>query len=296
MNATISCSVNPDVVHTQVLLHEKPQVKSGHKVFIVGGGPAGLEAARTAALRGREVILYEREAALGGTVVLAAKGPGRGELQLIIDYLVSELEQLGIEAHTDVEVTAEMILAQRPHTVIIATGAYTGAGLLPIPGHDLPHVTDIRRVLEGEPVDGQRVVVVDETDSHGVLSAVELLASTGKEVEVVTEDFYAGRDLVATHDLVLWKQRVLPHGIVVTPHTTVIRIEPGKVVVVDRFAEGERELPADSVVLGTYERPSQELYLALKDHIPRLFRVGDCVAPRRIEQAILEGRRAGELV
>lgn len=316
MNATISCSVNPDVVHIQPLpseltivekrkkesIGETPNPGNGlrplhsQRVCIVGGGPAGLEAARTAELRGREVVLYEREAVLGGTVALAAKGPGRGELQLITDYLVSELEQLGLEIHTGVEVTVEMVLAQRPQTVIIATGAYTGSGLLPIPGHDLPHVTDIRRVLAGEPVEGQRVVVVDETDSHGVLSVVELLASAGKNVEIVTEDFYAGRDLVATHDLVLWKQRVLPHGIIVTPHTTVVRIEPGKVIVVDRFAEGERELLADSVVLGTYERPSQELYMALKDHIPRLFRIGDCVAPRRIEQAILEGRQVGETV
>ncbi|HEY6285510.1 MAG TPA: FAD-dependent oxidoreductase [Ktedonobacteraceae bacterium] len=296
MNATISCSVNPDVVHAQVLVPEKSQVKSGQKVYIVGGGPAGLEAARTAALRAREVVLYEREADLGGTVAIAAKGPGRGELQLITDFLQSELEQLGVEVHTGVEVTAEMILAQHPHTVIIATGAHTGTGLLPIPGYDLPHVTDVRRVLAGEPVEGQRVVVVDETDSHGVLSLVELLASAGKNVEVVTEDFYVGRDLVATHELVLWKQRVLQHGIVVTPHTAVVRIEPGKVMVVDRFAEGERELPADIVVLGMYERPSQELYMALKGHVPSLFRIGDCVAPRRIEQAILEGRRVGEQV
>ena len=115
-------------------------------------------------------------------------------------------------------------------------------------------------------------------------------------MEVVTEDFYIGRDLVATHDLVLWKQRVLPHGVTMTPHTTVVRIEPGKVIVVDRFVEGERELPADIVVMGTYERPSQELYKAFKDRVPHLFRIGDCVAPRRIEQAILEGRQVGERV
>ena len=67
-------------------------------------------------------------------------------------------------------------------------------------------------------------------------------------------------------------------------------------MVVDRFAEGERALPADVVVLGTYERPSQELYQALKGRVSRLFRVGDCVAPRRLEQAILEGRQVGEQV
>jgi mycofactocin system FadH/OYE family oxidoreductase 2 len=296
MNATISCSVNPDVVHAQAYPPEKRPGKDDQKVYIVGGGPAGLEAARTAALRGRKVVLYDRETSPGGAVALAAKGPGRGELQLITDYLQSELELLGVEVFRGVEVTADMILAEHPHTVIIATGAKTGTGLLPIPGHDLPHVTDIRCVLEGEAIEGQRVVVVDETDSHGVLSAVELLATAGKHVKVVTEDYYVGRDLVATHDLVLWKQRVLPHSIMMMPHTTVVRIEPGKVIVVDRFAEGERELPADTVVLGTYERPSQELYLALKDRVPHLFRIGDCVAPRRIEQAILEGRQVGEQI
>ena len=296
MNAAISCNVNPDVLYAQPLPPEQRPVRGDQRVYVVGGGPAGLEAARTAALRGRQVILYEREATPGGAVALAAKGLGRGELQRIADYLRSELAQLGAEVYTGIEVTAELILAQQPRTVIIATGAHTGTGLLPIPGHDLPHVTDIRRVLAGEPVEGQHVVFVDETSSHGVFSAAEKLATAGKSVEIVTEDFYIGRDLVATHDIVLWKQRVLPHGIQLTPRTTVVRIEPGRVIVVDRFAEGERALPADVVVLGTYERPSQELYQALKGRVPRLFRVGDCVAPRRLEQAILEGRQVGEQV
>jgi mycofactocin system FadH/OYE family oxidoreductase 2 len=309
VNATISCNVNPDVVRGEVgrgeLAGGKPVAGASpattfqprnneNKVYIVGGGPAGLEAARTAAVRGRQVVLYERETTLGGTVALAAKGPGRGELRLITDYLQAELERLGVEVCTGIEVTAEMIMEQRPHTVVIATGAHAGTGLLPIPGHDLPHVIDIRRVLAGEPVEGQRIVVVDETDSHGVLSATEKLALAGKSVEIVTEDFYVGRDLVASNDITLWKQRVFPLSIEVTAHTTVIRIEPGQVIVADRFAEGERVLLADVVVLGTYERPSQELYKMLKGRIPRLFRIGDCVAPRRIEQAIVEGRQVGE--
>src|SRR5260370_16362534 len=147
MNATICCNVNQDVEHAQPLPREKPAVKGGQKVYIIGAGPAGLEAARTVALRGREVVLYEREATPGGAVALAAKGPGRGELQLIIDYLQSELERLGVDVHTGVEVTAELILAQRPHTIIVATGAHTATALFPIPTHQLPPLPDTQLTL-----------------------------------------------------------------------------------------------------------------------------------------------------
>jgi mycofactocin system FadH/OYE family oxidoreductase 2 len=299
MNATISCAVNPDVISVHsTTASERSPARGEPAIWIIGGGPAGLEAARTAALRGRRVVLYEREASVGGAVAVAAKGPGRGELQSIIDYLKAELERLGVEILMGVEVTAEMVMQQRPHTLIVATGARPGPGLLPIPGHDLSHVVDVRRVLsaEGESIAGQRVVVVDETDSHGVLSAVEKLAGMGKSVEVVTESWYAGQDLAGTHDIVPWMQRALAQSVVITTHTTVTRIEPGQVIVTDRFAEGERALAADTVVLGTYERPEQTLYDALKGRVARLFRIGDCVAPRRIEQAIREGRQVGEQV
>lgn len=298
INATISCNVNPNVINTH-LLPPPTRVKQTDRdrkpsVWVIGAGPAGLEAARTAALRGHAVTLYEREETLGGTVALAAKGPGRSELQLITDYLQAELRHLDVTIHTGVEVTAGMVLEQQPPTVIVATGAYTGPGLLPIPGHDLPHVTNIREVLRGRPVEGQNVLVIDETGSHGVLSVVELLAAQGKRIEVVSEDWYIGHDLASTHDIVQWMQRILAHGVTLTTHTTVMRIEPGQVILTDRFAEGEQVRLVDTVVLGTYDLPAQELYSALKGRVPRLFRIGDCVAPRRIEQAILEGRRAGE--
>jgi mycofactocin system FadH/OYE family oxidoreductase 2 len=299
MNVALGCTVNPDVIHMQptALLpggQREVRIQEASALLIIGGGPAGMEAARTAILRGRKVVLYEREETFGGAVALAARGPGRGELQLITDYLQAQLEKLDVEVHLGVEVTAEMVLAQRPDSVVVATGAHTGYGLLPIPGHDLPHVTCIRRILRGEQVEGERVVIIDEMASHGVLSVAELLATQGHSVEVVTGDWYVGRDLVATHDIVPWMQRVMALGLMMTPHTTVSRIEPGQVIVTDRFVAGERALAADVVVLGTYERPSQELYYALKGRVPHLFRAGDCVAPRRIEQAILEGRQVGE--
>ena len=299
MNVALGCTVNPDVIHMQPTAplpggQQRVRIQQAPALLIIGGGPAGMEAARTAILRGRKVVLYEREQTLGGAVALAARGPGRDELQLITDYLQAHLEKLDVEVHLGVEVTAEMVLAQRPDSVVVATGAHTGYGLLPIPGHDLPHVTDIRRILRGEQVEGERVVIIDEMASHGVLSLAELLATQGHSVEVVTGDWYVGRDLVATHDIVPWMQRVMALGLLMTPHTTVSRIEPGQVIVTDRFVAGERALAADVVVLGTYERPSQELYYALKGRVPHLFRAGDCVAPRRIEQAILEGRQVGE--
>ena len=261
--------------------------------IVIGGGPAGMEAARAMALRGKQVSLYERENVLGGALSLAAKGPGREELGLLIDYQRDELERLKVEIYLGAELTAEAVLEMRPEAVIVATGARAGSGLLSIPGHDLPHVTDPRRVLRGEPVARQRVVVIDETDSHGVLSVAELLAGQGHSIEVITQDWYVGRDLVATHDIVGWMQRALAQGVVLTPHTDIVRIEPGQVIVSDHYAAGERAIPADAVVLGVYERPAQELYFALKGRVPRLFRAGDCVSPRRIEQAVMEGWQIG---
>ncbi len=299
MNIRIGCNVNPDVLHFQstpltTITNRRTRPSRTSSIIIIGGGPAGMESARTAALRGKRVVLYERDVALGGTVALAAKGPGRGELQLITDYLQAQLEQLEVEVHLNTEVTADMLLELQPEAIIVATGARTGTGLLPIPGHDFPHVTDVRRILRGETIEGQRVIVIDEASSHGVYSVAELLASQGRTVEIVTEEFYAGRELVSTHDMVGWMQRTMALGVVTTPHTGIVRIEPGQVIVADRFAAGERAIPADSVVLGAYDRPSQALYYALKGHVPRLIRAGDCVAPRRIGHAIAEGRHAGE--
>ncbi len=298
MNVTLGCNVNPDIIHTQHVSTTIPTRPRTTKpsICIIGGGPAGLEAARTAALRGRSVVLYERSHILGGTVALAAKGPGRTELQRITEYLQAEIEKLGVEIHTGVEVTADMIMEQRFNTVIVATGAHTGAGLLPLPGHDLPHVTDVRRILAGETIEGHNVVLIDEMSSHGVLSVVEMLATAGKHVDVVTEDWYVGRDLVATNDIVQWMQRTIGQDVTHIPHTSVVRIEPEQVIVADKFIENERAIATDIVVLGTYERPSQDLYYALKGKVSRLFRIGDCVAPRRIEQAILEGRHVGEQI
>ena len=118
-------------------------------------------------------------------------------------------------------------------------------------------------------------------------------AAQGHLVEILTADWYAGRDLMATHDMVPWMSRVMSSGVILTPHTSIARIESGQVIAIDRFVAGERAIPADAVLLGLYDQPAQELYFALKGRVPRLFRAGDCVAPRRIEHAIFEGRQAG---
>jgi hypothetical protein len=278
----------------------------------VGGGPAGLAAATRAAARGRHVTLYERADHLGGSVTLAARGPGRANLHRIIDFLAAESSRLGVAIELGAEMTVERIRELAPAAVIVATGAIPGAGLLPLVppasgatppgppasggGGELPHVTTIRAVLAGTAIIGPRVAIVDEIGGHGAASAAELLLEQGHEVEMVTEDLFVGRELVGTHDLTSWLQRTLPMGLRCSPRTAVLAIAPAGLRVRDVFAPGERLIPADAVVLGAYELPDQALYLALKGRVPALHRAGDCMAPRRISQAMLEGWRAGSLV
>lgn len=292
LNAPISCTVNPSVCTLET--PKKIGTSAGEAIWIIGGGPAGMEAARTAALQGRHVVLYEQASGLGGAVALAARGPGRRDLRLIVDYLHDELIRLQVEIQTGVTVSEQMVLRHRPSAVVVATGAQPGPGLLPIPGHELPHVHHIRSVLNGETITGEHVLIIDETGSHGVASVAEMLATEGKQVEIVTQEWYAARDLAPTYDSTAWMQRVMAQGAIFTTHTNAVRIEPERVILSDCFAEGEIERAVDTVILGTYDLPEQSLYQALKGRVARLWRIGDCVTPRRIEQAIREGRQIGE--
>jgi len=264
------------------------------KVVVVGGGVAGLEAARVAALRGHRVMLFEKDAQLGGQVLLAARAPARAEYAGIVRFLAGQVKKLGVEIRLGVEAGAAAVLAERPDTVVIATGSHPYVPS--VPGADGKHVVTDRDVLADSAKVGANVVVVDDVHTQQALSTAELLLDQGKRVEIVSPLFYVGQDVGITSIAPLYA-RLFAKGAVLTPHTELRAIEGSAVVVANVHAGVERRIAGiDTVVLAMGSRSTDALYRALKGRVPELHAVGDCVAPRGVHQAILDGTHAGRAI
>ena len=260
------------------------------RVVIVGAGVAGLEAARVATERGHRVILFEREDEMGGQVLLAALTPARAEYGGIARFLARQVEKLGVELQLGVEATPEMVLAERPDAVVVATGSHSYRPSLP--GLDGKHVVTDRDVLLGRAEVGDQVVVVDDVHTQQGLSTANFLAERGRRVEVVSRVFYPGQDVGATSIVPLYR-RLFSLGAVLTPHTDLVAVEGSTVVVANVYSGALRRIESvDTVVLSMGSRSTDSLYRALKSRVAALHAVGDCVAPRGIHNAILEGARA----
>jgi mycofactocin system FadH/OYE family oxidoreductase 2 len=285
----VTCVQNP-ATGREAELGEVTPTTPLRKVVVVGGGVAGLEAARMAALRGCRVVLLEKAAELGGQVLLAARAPARAEYAGIVRFLIAQVRKLGVEVRLGVDATAALVLAERPEAVIVATGSH--AYIPPIPGSDGKHVVTDREVLGGEITVGANVVVVDDVHTEAALSTAELLLDQGKRVEVISALFYVGQDVGVTSIAPIYA-RVFTKGVVLTPCTELRAIEGSTVVVANVYSGAERRIEAvDTVVLAAGNRSTDALYRALKGHVPALYAAGDCVAPRGVHQAILDGTRA----
>lgn len=288
----ITCLQNPAVGLEKQIGILKP-AKDKKKILVVGGGPAGMEAARVARLRGHEVKLYEKEQELGGQVNIAVKASPRAELGGITRYLVKQMEVLGVHVKLGVEVTTELIAQEKPDTVVIATGSRPFSP--PIPGADQDNVVNIWDVLLEKVDMGENVVVVDGGEAHWpCCSTAEHLAEMGKQVEIVTPLMIVGMELANTTDLPAFLLRVRSKGVVFSPNTLLTQISGNTLTVLDIFTNTPRTIAnVDTVVLAAGNRVEDQLYKSLKGHVKELHRVGDCVAPRRALEAIYEGYNLG---
>jgi dimethylglycine catabolism A len=290
---SVTCLQNP-ITGREDELNEIHRAAVPKKVVVVGGGVAGLEAARTAALRGHRVVLFEKEAAVGGQVLVAARAPARAEYAGIVRFLKGQVDKLGVEVRLELEATVEQVLREVPDAVIIATGSQPY--LPPIPGVDGKHVVTERDVLLDRAAVGEEVVVVDDVHTQQALSVAEFLLDRGRRVTVISPLFYPGQDTGIT-SLVPLYARLFTKGVTLTPHTALRAIEGSTVVVANVYSGAERRMHGvDTVVLAMGSRATDALYLALKGQVRELHAVGDCLAPRGVHHAILEGTRAARAI
>lgn len=277
----LTCLYNPFVgrEHIPVEKSEKPK-----DVWVIGAGPAGMEAARVASMRGHRVKLFERTDRLGGQVILAATPPGKTELLEIIRYYSAVLgKEKNLSIELKHEVTAEEIINAAPDAVILAVGSDPLA--LPLPGLDQDNVVSGRDVLSGAHC-GERIVVCGG-GQVGIETAL-FLEEQNKHVELIEMTDKLAADAGPLNHARLLRE-LYDNNITVYPLTKLLRVE-GSNVVVDRDGE-QLNLEADTVVLALGARPRSELEKALNEssYNGEIIKVGDCIRAGRILDATADG-------
>ncbi len=309
MTAPARCTQNPTFGeewrkgwHPETL----PPAQADEHVLIVGAGPAGLEAARAAGLRGYRVTLAEADDELGGRVTRESKLPGLSAWARVRDYRVGQIQRMAnVEIYRSSRLTPEQVLELGADHVAIATGAtwrrdgYGRHLTSPVPGTDATHVLTPDDILAGRRPPGPRVLLFD--DDHYYMASViaELLSTEGYEVSLVTPLATIAAWMVNTLEQGANQERLLDAGVTLIPNTTLLAVEDGQARFHDSLHRREVDLAADGVVMVTSRLPEDGLYHALEQAIEaapdasvRTLRlVGDCLAPGIIATAVYEGHR-----
>lgn len=286
----ISCIQHPESGRELTFGKLEPAVRR-KKVMVIGGGPAGMKAAATAAARGHDVTLYEAGAQLGGQALLAQLLPRRAEFGGIVTNLGRELALSGARVETNTRVDGALVKASAPDAVIMATGA---TPYLPdFPRDGSINVVDAWQILRGEVRAGPRALVADWRCDWIGPGIAELLVREGSNVQLAVSGTHAGEalPLYVRDDLAAELHR---RSIAVTPYARLYGCD-GDTVFMQHTASSEPILfeGIDTLVLCHGHTPLNALEQELAPLVAEFIAIGDCLTPRTAEEAVFEGLKAG---
>jgi dimethylglycine catabolism A len=301
----IGCTINPASFRERIWGEGTFAVAAQpSKVVVIGGGPAGLEAARVAALRGHDVTLLESRQELGGALALWSRLPGREFYRHAIDWWTRELARLGVAVRQGKPAAAEQVLALAADAVIVATGArYSRTGRSAfldqdILGADKPHVCCPEDILEDRLHPLGKLVVVDAEATHAGSGVAELLSRRGAEVIMLSPNYapYSHREVMSLEGDSI-AQRMAEANVVFQPTTWVRRISDHDLQIIDVNSGRESVIPdVDAVVLATGRIPVDEIARELEGKVPQLFTIGDALGVRPLATAAYEGQKFARLI
>ena len=305
LGTNLSCTVNPAAGRelTVGITVVKPAA-TPRKLLVIGGGPGGLKFADTAASLGHHVTVWERDARLGGQVRYAGKLPDYASWNFLVDDLEASLRRRNVDICLNTEATAEAALAFGADEVVVATGArWQTSGFSTfrtdrdaIPRAEGAQVLDPIAALHNIEACGAKVLIVDDNGDYLPMGLARLLAASGREVTVVTSDAMNGRKMEATLDWPWVMPRAAEAGVKLRTSTFVERIETRHVELRGSLSGATERIAADTVVLCMMRESEAGLYHQLKARGLKVRQVGDCVAPREVDDAVLEGFREAHAI